>query len=433
MTFVAAIEHFAQPALKPFGRYLNYGVGDPHRREERAAALLNFVSLATVFSNTGFAVIFLLLGPVRYLPFVAALLALSLVWLATPLLHRFGTLAAGTYLWATAAVGLSAYALIAGADAGLQYFLLAGPGILIMILGSGRLGLASMYFSAYLVLFAAIELAFPRQSAIMPMPESVTTFTFILSVSMSAIINFIAAFYTFRRAEASEDALEAEHERSERLLLNLMPASIAVRLKQRPGEIIADDLPAVTILFADIVGFTPRAARLPADRLVSFLNRIFSEFDRLAAEHGLEKIKTIGDAYMVAGGLPEKQEGHARAVAGMALAMLEATAALSRELGEEIAVRIGIHSGPAVAGVIGSRKLFYDVWGDTVNTAARMEQHGQAGRIQVSQEARQAIGEGYSFEERGMVLIKGKGRMKIHFLTGRAAEAFDNSSNPAAA
>ncbi|WP_246251880.1 hypothetical protein [Allomesorhizobium camelthorni] len=147
MTFVAAIEHYAQPALKPFGRYLNYGVGDPDKRKERGAALLNFVSLATVFSNTGFAVIFLLLGPVRYLPFIAALLAFSLVWLATPLLHRFGTLAAGTYLWATAAVGLSTYALIAGADAGLQYFLLAGPGILIMILGSGRLGLASMYFS----------------------------------------------------------------------------------------------------------------------------------------------------------------------------------------------------------------------------------------------------------------------------------------------
>ncbi|WP_343044592.1 adenylate/guanylate cyclase domain-containing protein [Allomesorhizobium camelthorni] len=248
---------------------------------------------------------------------------------------------------------------------------------------------------------------------------------------MSAIINFIAAFYTFRRAEASEDALEAEHERSERLLLNLMPASIAARLKQRPDEIIADGLPAVTILFADIVGFTPRAARLPADRLVSFLNRIFSEFDTLAERHGLEKIKTIGDAYMVAGGLPEKQEGHARAVAEIALDMLEVTAALSRELGEEIAVRIGIHSGPAVAGVIGSRKLFYDVWGDTVNTAARMEQHGQAGRIQVSHEARQAIGDGYSFEERGMVLIKGKGRMKLHFLTGRA-ETADNSTSAAA-
>ncbi len=426
MAFVAAIEHFAQPALKPFGRYLNYGVSDPDKRSARGAALLNFVSLATVFSNTGFAVIFLLLGPVRYLPFIVALLAFSLVWLATPLLHRFGTLAAGTYLWATAAVGLSTYALIAGADAGLQYFLLAGPGILIMILGSGRLGLASMYFSVYLVVFAVIELTFPRQTAIMPMPESLARFTFVLSVSMSAIINFIAAFYTFRRAEASEDALEAEHERSERLLLNLMPASIAARLKQRPGEIIADDLPAVTILFADIVGFTPRAAQLPADRLVSFLNRIFSEFDTLAEEHGLEKIKTIGDAYMVAGGLPEQKDGHALAVAEMALDMLAVTAALSREFGEEIAVRIGIHSGPAVAGVIGSRKLFYDVWGDTVNTAARMEQHGQAGRIQVSREARLAIGDGYSFEERGMVTIKGKGRMMPYFLAGRA-EVFDNS------
>jgi adenylate cyclase len=430
MTF-AAIENYARPALKPFARYLNYGVSDPDKRQERGAALLNFVSLAAVFSNTGFAVIYLLIDRERYFPFIAALLAFSLVWLLTPLLHRFGTLAAGTYLWATAAVGLSTYALIAGADAGLQYFLLAGPGILIMILGSSRLALASMYFSAYLVVFAIIELAFPRQSAIMPMPGNVATFTFILSVSMSAIINFIAAFYTFQRAEASEDALEAEHERSERLLLNLMPASIAARLKQRPGEIIADDLPAVTILFADIVGFTPRAARLPADRLVSFLNRVFSEFDVLAERHGLEKIKTIGDAYMVGGGLPEQREGHASAVAEMALDMLDVARALSTEFGEEIAVRIGIHSGPAVAGVIGSRKLFYDVWGDTVNTAARMEQHGQAGMIQVSQEARQAIGDGYSFKERGAVGIKGKGRMTLYFLTGRIE--ISDSSTPAAA
>lgn len=135
MTF-AAIENYARPALKPFARYLNYGVSDPDKRQERGAALLNFVSLAAVFSNTGFAVIYLLIDPERYFPFIAALLAFSLIWLLTPLLHRFGTLAAGTYLWATAAVGLSTYALIAGADAGLQYFLLAGPGILIMILGS---------------------------------------------------------------------------------------------------------------------------------------------------------------------------------------------------------------------------------------------------------------------------------------------------------
>ncbi|MBA3446516.1 MAG: adenylate/guanylate cyclase domain-containing protein [Pseudaminobacter sp.] len=420
MSFQAAIQQGASLALKPFGRYLGYRVRNPNQRKERGLALLNLVSLATVFSNTGFAIIYALVDFDRYLPFIVALSGFSLVWLLTPLLNRFGELASGTYLWATAAIGLSTYALIAGADAGLQYFLLAGPTILIMILGSKRLWLACFYFLVYLLVFSGIELFFPGKSNIMPMPDRIATLNFIASVCMSAIINFVAAFYTFQRAEASEDALEAEHRRSETLLLNLVPASIALRLKQKPNEIIADDLPAVTILFADIVEFTPRASRLSAHALVSFLNRIFSEFDALAERYGLEKIKTIGDAYMVAGGMPEPREDHAGAVAEMALEMLAATRRLSVEIGEEVAVRIGIHSGPAVAGVIGTRKLFYDVWGDTVNTAARMETHGDPGKIQVTEAAKAAIGGRYVFKERGMTQIKGKGGMRLYLLTGRA-------------
>jgi adenylate cyclase len=289
----------------------------------------------------------------------------------------------------------------------------------VMVLGSRRLGLVAFYFAALLIVFAIIELTFPAQSRLMTLTPAMTTAAFLLSVCMSAVFNLVAALYTFRLAEAYEDAFEAEHERSERLLLNLMPAAIAERLKHEPGEVIADDLPAVTILFADIVGFTARASALPARRLVGFLNRIFLEFDRLAEAHGLEKIKTIGDAYMVAGGMPEPRPDHASAVADMALDMLEVTQKLSREFGEEIAVRIGIHTGPAVAGVIGERKQFYDVWGDTVNVAARMESHGEPGVIQVSAQARQAIGTVFEFSERGMIDIKGKGLMKLFVLTGR--------------
>jgi class 3 adenylate cyclase len=247
--------------------------------------------------------------------------------------------------------------------------------------------------------------------------------TFLASVCTSALFNLLAALYTFRRAEEYEDAFEAEHARSERLLNSLMPAAIAERLKRNPGDLIADDLPEVTILFADIVGFTGRAARLPADRLVAFLNRVFLEFDRLADRHKLEKIKTIGDAYMVAGGMPEPRPGHAAVVADMALEMLEVTHRLSAEFGERVDVRIGIHSGPAVAGVIGERKQFYDVWGDTVNVAARMESHGEPGFIQVSPQAREAIGPGYAFRARGMVDVKGKGPMHLSYLVGRSEDA----------
>lgn len=403
--------------------YVQAGVDDAGGRRRRGREIVNFVSLATVISNTGFAVLFALLDFRNFLPFVAALLVFSLVWLATPLMHRFGEFAAGTYLWATAMVGDAAYAWIAGTESGFQYFLLAGPSTIVMVLGSRRLKLVAFYFLVMLAAFALIELTFPEKSRLIVMSEALTSATFLLSVCMSAAFNLLAALYTFRRAEEYEEAFEAEHERSERLLHSLMPASIAERLKRQPDEVIADDLPAVTILFADIVGFTARASALPARRLVRFLNRIFLEFDRLAEAHGLEKIKTIGDAYMVAGGMPEPRADHAGAVADMALDMLAVMKKLSDEFGEEVAVRIGIHSGPAVAGVIGERKQFYDVWGDTVNVAARMEAHGEPGWIQVSPQARYAIGDAYRFAERGLVEVKGKGPMQLSFLTGRAAGA----------
>ena len=147
--------------------------------------------------------------------------------------------------------------------------------------------------------------------------------------------------------------------------------------------------------------------------------RVFSQFDRLAEKYRLEKIKTIGDAYMVAGGMPDPQVGHAADVANMALEILDVTRKLSSELHEDMAVRIGIHTGPAVAGVIGTRKLFYDVWGDTVNTASRMESHGSAGKIQVTEDTKRALGEGFQFERRGTVEVRGKGEMELYYLTGR--------------
>ncbi len=402
-------------------RYLQIGLENAAARERRGREIVNFVSFAAVLSNTAFALAFAIADFGNYRPIILALFCFSVVWFATPFLHRFGKLAAGTYLWASAGIGNSVYAWLAGADAGFQFFLLAGPAILVMVLGSKRAVLAALYCLAFIIVFLAIELLFPRRSAYMDMSDAVATFTFLSAICMSAVINLVAAFYTFRLAEQSEEAFEAEHERSERLLLNLVPVSIAERLKRRPNEIIADTLPEVTILFADIVGFTQRASGMPADRLVAFLNRIFLAFDRLADEHGLEKIKTIGDAYMVAGGMPEQRPDHARAVADMALGMIATTRDISAELGEEVAVRIGIHTGPAIAGVIGETKLFYDVWGDTVNVAARMEAHGEPGRIQVSLPARTAIGTDYTFVGRGMVKIKGKGEMPTFWLTGRAS------------
>jgi adenylate cyclase len=213
-------------------------------------------------------------------------------------------------------------------------------------------------------------------------------------------------------------ALDLEQERSERLLLNVLPASIAARLKQTQG-VIADAFPDATVLFADIVDFTPRSQQIAPEQVVQALNELFSVFDQLARQRGLEKIKTIGDAYMVAGGLPDPRPDHVEAVAEMALAMRDAVARRSDPSGRPLAVRIGIDTGPVVAGVIGTSKFSYDLWGDTVNTASRMESDGVAGCIQVTARTWKRLRDGYRLERRGSIQVKGKGAMVTYFLVGK--------------
>jgi len=222
------------------------------------------------------------------------------------------------------------------------------------------------------------------------------------------------------------DRVLAEQKVSERLLLNVLPHSIAERLKGRPevtadsfSEVIADSYAEVTVLFADIVEFTKFSERVSAEVLVDVLNDIFTSFDSIADNRGLEKIKTIGDSYMAAAGLPVRTADHAIRAAHMALDMNEALGRFNEHSGYELKVRIGIDTGAVVAGVIGRRKFFYDLWGDVVNTASRMESHGVAGRIQVTDAMRQRLGEPFMLERRGAIDVKGKGEMHTWFLNGR--------------
>ena len=213
-------------------------------------------------------------------------------------------------------------------------------------------------------------------------------------------------------------ALAVEQDRSERLLLNVLPAPIAARLKQ--GEaVIADRFQEVTVLFVDLVDFTRSSDRSTPERVVQVLDDLFTAFDRLAERHGLEKIKTIGDAYMAVGGLPEPRPDHAQAVAEMAMAVREETARHRDPSGQPLALRIGIDTGPVVAGVIGTTKFSYDLWGDTVNTASRMESQGVVGCIQVTERTYRRLRDGYRFERRGPIQIKGKGELVTWFLVGR--------------
>ena len=224
------------------------------------------------------------------------------------------------------------------------------------------------------------------------------------------------------------DQVVAEQKVSERLLLNVLPPSIAERLKGRPEvmidgftEVIADSFKEVTVLFADIVGFTEFSEGVSAEVLVGVLNDIFTRFDDIADNRGLEKIKTVGDTYMAAAGLPIPVADHAIRAAYMALDMLDAIERFNQHSGRELKMRIGIDSGPVVAGIIGKHKFFYDLWGDVVNTASRMESHGVAGRIQVTDSVRQQLTELFLLEDRGVIEVKGKGRMRTWFLNSKNA------------
>ena len=209
----------------------------------------------------------------------------------------------------------------------------------------------------------------------------------------------------------------SERERSERLLLNVLPQSVAERLKQ--GEdIIADRIESATVLFADIVDFTPDWDRRSPVEMVAILSEIFSYFDQLARKYGVEKIKTMGDAYMAVGGLSGGDRLHSQAIADTALAMRKGIARFLNQNGQPYQLRIGIDTGPVVAGVIGTRKFSYDLWGDTVNTASRMQYHGPVNCIQVTAAAYASLKDSYLFEERGIIEVKGKGEMMTYLLTG---------------
>jgi class 3 adenylate cyclase len=268
----------------------------------------------------------------------------------------------------------------------------------------------SLLVAAWYVLgplaYAVFQLSAPTQPPLTLLGEAVTNTA------------MFAAVLVLGEAVRSRRALQLEQERSERLLLNVLPAPIAARLKAGE-ELIADAFPDVTVLFADIVDFTRRSQRISPAQVVAALNELFSAFDQIAQRHGLEKIKTIGDAYMVAGGLPTPRPDHAQAIAEMALAMQAEVVRRADPGGQPLQVRIGIDTGPVEAGVIGTSKFSYDLWGDTVNTASRMESHGIPGCIQVTARTYQRLRDDYRFQRRGPIQVRGKGEMATYLLLGR--------------
>jgi adenylate cyclase len=250
-----------------------------------------------------------------------------------------------------------------------------------------------------------------------------------LSEVLMRVYNMLEVRLLHLETKRLYDQIVEQQKVSELLLLNVLPNSVAERLKGRTvvtagrfTEVIADGFPEATVLFANIVEFTKLSAGLSPHGLVAMLNEIFTDFDHISDNRGLEKIKTIGDAYMAVAGLPVPTADHAVRAAHMALDMLEAMDRFNARSGYTLQLRIGINTGSAVAGVVGQRKFIYDLWGDAVNTARRMESHGVAGRVLVTESTRRRLGEPFLLEERGAIDIKGKGQMKTWFLAGRSTD-----------
>lgn len=253
-----------------------------------------------------------------------------------------------------------------------------------------------------------------------PLPRWFTSTMLALNIAVGGTMVFtLLALYAQQRQDALT-ALQHAQDRAENLLLNILPRAIADKLKAEP-QTIADQFASASILFADVVDFTPRAERLSPAEVVGILDFLFSYFDMLAERYGVEKIKTIGDCYMVAAGVPAARPDHARALALMALDMVEAMRSSEAvgQLGMEL--RIGINSGPVVAGVIGRKRFLYDLWGDAVNTASRMESQGTPGRIQITAATHDLIADDFVCEPRGTIAVKGKGEMETWYLLRQRA------------
>jgi guanylate cyclase len=295
-----------------------------------------------------------------------------------------------------------------------------------LVFGGWRSGLR--WFAAFVAVFLMSGLAGEIYGGLSELPRWFQSVMIALNVTVGGAVVFTLLALFAKQREEALNALQIEQAKAENLLLNILPRSIAEKLKTST-QTIADQFSSASILFADVVDFTPLSEGLPPGEVVGILDHLFSHFDTLAERYGLEKIKTIGDCYMVAAGVPSPRADHARALALMALDMIEATRS-GNDVGHlGLELRIGINSGPVVAGVIGRKRFLYDLWGDAVNTASRMESQGTPGRIQITRATFELLADEFECEPRGTIKIKGKGEMEVWHVLGRRLSSA--SSGPA--
>ena len=363
----------------------------------------------TVVLASGWAAIFFVAGwrPVALIYLTYALMSL-LVVIGALRLPGYALVFGTTMSIAGILANLLAHLVTGGFDSGVWYLLWVIILPLAAYLSGSYRGLSLLVLA---VALASLGVALAAEAQLAPAAQAPHW----LLILYNGFVTVTATVMLFLWGVYILQELNAARRRADDLLLNILPAPIAAQLKRNRGA-IAKAYDAVTVLFADIVEFTPLSATADPVVVVNFLNDLFSDFDELAARYGLEKIKTIGDAYMVVGGVPTPRPDHCAAVAAFAVEMLAAVGRRTAWNGQPVRLRIGINTGPVVAGVIGREKFIYDLWGDVVNTASRMEAHGQAGVIQVTEAVRDCLADCFEFEAQPPAYIKGKGQMVTYFL-----------------
>ena len=406
----------ADEIRKRVGRFFDwavrYGVSGYDRETRRRLSICNIAGYLSAASSLSFVVNFLMYDFMDMKWLIAGNLFSAFMTTTAPFWHRYNSLASPVVLASTVAVTLFFFISELGRDSGIQLNYIGSVAIAFAIFGIRHMWYAVGVTLVCIVGHLTSYFMFESGRVQHVVDEAFITQIYILSATSIMLVLALIVWYAYSLAADAEA-------RTETLLKNMLPEQIAERLQDDPDQTIADAFDEASVMFADIVGFTKLARKVPPKELVDILNLVFSEFDRIGTEIGTEKIKTIGDAYMAVSGVPTPNETHAEEIAMLAIAFQEKLEELAQVHEIDLKMRIGIATGPIAAGVIGKAKFAYDVWSSTVNLAARLENYGEPGRIRVSQATYQALKESYEFEKIPAENLKGIGRVGSWFMIGK--------------
>ncbi len=392
-----------------FIRALEAGTDGYDKKTKRRLMLCNIMAYLIFFASLHYALLYAVADFEKFKYVILTNIFISAVALFVPLLHRHNDYYGAILIAITEYVLLFYLVSSLGRNSGIQINYIIGAALPFLICDFSRVRIIFIAVLAGFVCHLLAWFLFPPEAATIQADEVLLANLYVSSVITTFVMISIITLYAFQLVNSAEA-------QNDYLLRNILPDIIADRLKENPNKIIADNYDKVTVLFSDLVGFTTLSKTLPPTDLLTLLNDIFSHFDQLADKYGLEKIKTIGDAYMLVAGLPNAIDEQTEKTIKMALEMQQVIEELSHKHNVDLELRIGIHVGPLMAGVIGSKKFSYDVWGHTVNFASRLESHGKAGKIHISQSIKDDLPKSYEFESNGTNEIKGIGRLETWFI-----------------